>query len=148
MKLSILIHWVFIFLAGSSLLTACRTAAQRVEKAEDNVVEAKKDLEKVQEAYLADIENYRRETAVKIAANEERIAALNAKTESERKEARAEYKKKVTTLEQRNTNMKKKLDNYKAEGKDKWERFKTDFNREMDDLGNAFKNMIGTNKEQ
>lgn len=37
--------------------------------------------------------------------------------------------------------MKKKLDDYKADGKDKWEQFKKDFSRDMDDLGNAFKDL-------
>ena len=41
-------------------------------------------------------------------------------------------------LEQRNKGMKMKMDNYKLEGKQKWEIFKTEFNHDLDGLGKAF----------
>ena len=36
--------------------------------------------------------------------------------------------------------LKKKLDDYKATGKEDWESFKKEFNHDMDELGKAFKN--------
>ena len=37
-------------------------------------------------------------------------------------------------MEQKNTDLRKKLNEYKFEGKDGWEVFKDDFNREVDDI--------------
>jgi hypothetical protein len=37
--------------------------------------------------------------------------------------------------------MKDKMNGYKAEGKDKWENFKTEFNHDMDELGNALSDL-------
>jgi hypothetical protein len=72
-----------------------------------------------------------------------RWAELEFKTRiaSDKKEAKADYNKRIAELEQKNSDMKKKLDDYKADGKDKWEQFKKDFSRDMDDLGNAFKDL-------
>jgi len=37
---------------------------------------------------------------------------------------------------------------YKGEGKEKWEAFKTEFNRDMDELGKAFKDLTVNNTNQ
>ena len=41
--------------------------------------------------------------------------------------------------------MKKKMDDYKAEGKEQWEAFKTEFSHDMDELGQAFKDLTVKN---
>jgi len=37
--------------------------------------------------------------------------------------------------------MKKKLDDYQLEGKDKWNLFKTEFSHNMEELGKAFNDL-------
>jgi len=103
------------------------------------------EISKMHQVYLADIENYRLETAKRIAANEQAIAEFNAGIEHEKKAVRAEHKKKIAELEQKNREMKKKLADYKAEGKEKWEIFKAEFSHDMDNLGKAFKNITVKN---
>ena len=128
-------------------LLGCTTPAQKVESAKDNVAEANIDLDKANKEFEEDIENYRRETADKIAANDKSIAEFNARIESKKKEAQADYRIKITALEQKNSDMKKKMDDYKAEGKEKWEKFKTEFSRDLDELGAAFKDLTVKNVE-
>ncbi len=132
-------------LISAGILTSCNTSAEKVENAQDNVTEATLDLKKANEEYLQDIENYRKETAAKIAANDQSIAEFNARVENEKNEAKADYKKKIAELEQKNSDIKKKMEEYKAEGKEKWELFKTEFSRDMDELGKAFKDLTVKN---
>lgn len=132
-------------LIGTSILTSCSTSAEKVENAQDKVSEATLDLDKANEEYLVDIENYRKETEAKIAANDKSIAEFNARIENEKNEAKADYKKKIAELEQKNSDIKKKMAEYKAEGKEKWELFKTEFGRDMDELGKAFKDLTVKN---
>ena len=134
----------FTCIAGA-ILTSCNTSAERVENAQENVIQANKDLDQANQEYLADIENYRLETASRIEANEQAIADFNAGLEHERKAVRAEHKKKIAELEQKNREMKKKLEEYKAEGKENWEIFKAEFSHDMDELGKAFKNLTVKN---
>lgn len=129
----------------SVAFTSCNTSSQKVENAENNVIEANEDLDKANQEYLDEIESYRRETADKIAANNKSIEEFNARIENEKEQARAEYRKEIAALEQKNSDMKKKMDDYKAEGKDKWEKFKTEFSRDMDELGNAFRGLTVKN---
>jgi predicted small secreted protein len=145
MKKSILITAASAFLAATLLLTGCTTPAEKVENAKRDVTEAKKDLAEAEKAYLADIADYRNDAAVKITRNNDRIAAFTVSIESERKEAKADYTKKLAELEQENTDMKRRLDDYQASGKDNWESFKIEFSRDMDRLGKALSDLTDNN---
>ncbi len=41
--------------------------------------------------------------------------------------------------------MKIKMDNYKEDGKEKWEAFKSEFSHDMDELGSALKDLTVNN---
>jgi hypothetical protein len=144
MKKSILALAALTFMAASTL-TSCNSPAKKVEEAQNDVKEANKDLAKANEEYLADIESYRKETADKIAANDRSIAEFNARIKEQKREAAADYKLKIAKLEEKNSDMKKHLDEYKAEGKENWEKFKTEFNHDMEELGKAFKDLTVKN---
>jgi hypothetical protein len=44
-------------------------------------------------------------------------------------------------LEKQNSDLKMRLENYKEEGKEKWEIFKTKFTHDMEVMGDALKNL-------
>lgn len=144
MKKSFLVLAVFAFVGGS-MFTGCNTPSQKVENAQENVVEANQELAKANEEYLADITVYRQETAVRIAANEESIREFNARMAKDKRSAKADYKKRIADLDQKNRDMKLKMDNYKEEGKDKWLIFKAEFSHDMDEMGKAFKDLTVNN---
>jgi TolA-binding protein len=77
----------------------------------------------------------------KIDANDKRIAELKANMVNEKKTAQADYKKKIDDLEKRNRALKAKIDGYEGEGKENWENFKAEFNHDMDQFGQAFKDI-------
>lgn len=133
------------FLAGTLLLTGCTTPAEKVDNAKENVTEAKKDLVKAKNDYLADVEDYRNNAAIKIRENNERITAFNVSIENEKLEAKADYKRRIAVLEQQNKDMKNRLDGYSVSGKDDWESFKLEFNRDMDRLGKALSDLTVKN---
>lgn len=125
--------------AVAIILTGCDSSSEKVENAQDDVTKATIALDEANKEYLADIEKYRVETAEKILANEKNIMELNLLIANEKKEARADYKKKMDELEQKNTTLKNKMLEYKESGKENWEKFKMEFNHDMEELGTAFK---------
>ena len=125
----------------------CSSPSEKVEKAQDQVVEANNNLDTAIKNYQADINAYRIETANRIAANELAIAKFNVKIANEKKEAKADYLKKIAALEKRNADMKIKLADYKEDGDDKWKTFKAEFNKEMDDLGKSIKDLVTKDKK-
>ncbi len=144
MKISIVVLTVFALIA-SAYVTGCKTPAEKVGSAQTNVIEANKDLDVANKEYLADIEKYRKETADKIAANDKSITEFKARIDREKKTAKDEYSKKIMVLEQKNTDLKKKMDEYKSDGKEQWEAFKAEFSHDMDELGQAFKDLMVNN---
>lgn len=122
-------------------ITSCGNSAQKVEKAEENVVEAEENLQEAQDEYKADIEQFRLMTNEKIAANERAIAEYNAKLAKEKKTMSAEIKEEIAALEVKNNNLKMKIGEYTDNGKENWEAFKTEFGKDMDDLGTSISNI-------
>lgn len=129
---------VLIVITGlSCTMISCESAKQKVTSAEENVAEAEKELEVAKDDYLADVEKHRILYLERIAANDQSIAEFNARVAKEKKEARAEYQNKIKELELKNSDMRKKMDEYKADGKEGWEKFKTEFEKDMNNLGVA-----------
>jgi hypothetical protein len=144
MKKGIISLAAFTLISGA-ILTSCNSASENVADAQENVDQANKDLAQANQEYLADVEKYRQETAVRIAANEESIKEFNARMAKDKRAATAEHKKRVADLEQKNREMKTRMENFKEDGKDKWLIFKAEFNHDMDEMGNAFKDLTVKN---
>ena len=103
--------------------------------------EANKKLKAASEEYLDEIKNYRLKTEQRIEDNERAIITFKEKIANEKESVKSFYSKKITELEQKNIAMKRKIEEYKVNGKDRWIIFKMEFNRDMDELETAFKNL-------
>lgn len=141
MKKLILVLAAITFVIGA-IMTSCNTSAEKVDNAEKKVLEANEDLDKANKEYLADVEKYRKETADRIAANDKSIAEFKARIAHEKNDAQVAYQKKITVIEQKNSDLKKKIDDYQTEGKEQWEKFKIEFSKDMDELGTALGNFF------
>jgi len=130
-----------------TLLTNCKSPAEKVETASSEVTEANDDLAKANQEYMADMELYKKETAEQIEKNNLKIVELKAENEKEKAKDKKEMAKRIADLNQKNVTMKEKLAAYKEEGKDNWDRFKTEFNHDMDGLGKAIQD-IGVKNEE
>lgn len=133
---------LILAVAIASVFTSCKNSSEKVANAENDVVEAQEKLKEAENDYLIDVEKYKEMTAAKIDANNKSIADFNERIAKDKKAVKAEYKEKIAQLESKNTDMKKKIDEYKLEGKEKWDTFKTDFDREMDELGKSINDVI------
>lgn len=119
-------------------LSGCNSPDQKMENAKSAVVEANHDLEQATQEYQADMNQYRKHSADRIAANDSAITVFKTQIANEPADVKAAHEKQLAILEQKNSDMKKKLADYKGEGKEQWETFKANYNREMNTLGEAF----------
>ena len=122
-----------IFLAGCG-----KTPEQKVEGAKQELKDARAD-------YLAEWQNFKTESEEQIKANEDRIDAFKSKMEKADTKTKVKYNKAVAELEQRNRDLKRKLEEYKDEGESKWREFKTNFSHDMDAVGNTMKDLFKEN---
>jgi hypothetical protein len=124
---------------------SCNNSSEKVKNAEAAVTKADSNLVNANQEYLTEIENYKKETAEKIATNDKSIVEFKARVAQEKKSARADYLAKVEALEKKNSDLKKRMDDYKADSKEKWDMFKTEFNHDMEEIGKSFKDLTVKN---
>ena len=142
---------VAAFVAGP-IVTGCQSSDQKEKEAQAKVDEAKRDLEtakKNQEEEVekaAEWESFRNEYTAKIRENEIRIDELKADMKKVGKKQDAAYDKKVADLEQKNKNLKTRMGTYEKSQSD-WASFKREFTHDMDELGQALKDLTVNNKK-
>lgn len=141
MKKSILIVAALVF-AGLATFTGCNSPSQKVENAEENVQKANEELAKARQEYLADLESFRKDNAARTLSNEQMIAELKTRVANEKEATRVAYLKRISELEQKNLEMKNKMAEYNEDGQENWKSFKTEFNRDMDNLGQSLANFF------
>lgn len=155
MKNKILISVIIAFIAVSVSTSYGQEPDKKSVKARENlkeakkdVVDAKKDLKEAKKDSISDYQKFKNEYEVKIKNNEKTIADLKVKHSKMDAKDQTAYEKKISELELKNTNLKKKLDNYKHEEEPvKWNAFKVEFKHDMDELGKALKDFTIKNKK-
>lgn len=141
------------FLAGS-VLVACQDSSKKekdtkdnVEEAIDNLDDAKKELSDVRaEATEKEWNSFKESTDSIIKQNEIRITEMKTKMKRTGKSIDEIYAKQLEELEQKNKNIKLKVQEYKNDTKSDWQSFKEEYNRDMVELGTTMKNMTVDNK--
>jgi len=89
---------------------------------------------------------FKTDAELKINTNQKQIDDLKAAMKTTSAKFKAKYQNQVLTLEQKNIELNKQLNDYKYKGIDNWEQFKKDFNNEVDTvvvaIDDIFKNKI------
>lgn len=137
------------------IFTGCQTSDQKIDEAKTNVQDAKDDLKEVQqdaneEALKAATDEewriFKNESDAKIKANETLISDMKDKVKASGKKMDAVYAKNIDLLEQRNKDMRNRIDAYNNNSKSNWAAFRSEFNRDMDELALAFRDLTANNK--
>jgi uncharacterized protein YukE len=144
MKKSLLTIALTTLIIGT-LITSCNSSAKKVEDAAVKVDDATEELKSAKEDFNYEYNKFKVESEQRMLDNEFKIAELKANKVKLKKEAKEEYDKTIADLEEKNSSMRTKLNDYKEEGKDKWESFKREFNRDMDELVSALKDLANNN---
>jgi outer membrane murein-binding lipoprotein Lpp len=153
MKKTLFTLAITTFMAGT-VLTGCQNTSKKEEAAQDNVEDARENLddakEELTEARKAATEEewnaFKASTNATITENEMRIAEMKASMRKTGKSIDEEYAQKIDALEQKNNDIKATIKTYKNDSSSDWESFKQEYNRDMDELGEAFKNLTVDNK--
>lgn len=104
----------------------------------------------VQKQKAADADEWQKfkdKTNAAIEANEIRIAELKVKMKNTEKSIDAVYSKNIETLEQKNKDLKVRMDNYKNDTKNDWESFKIELDHDVDELDKALKDFTVNNEK-
>lgn len=137
-----------------AVFTGCQSSADKLDNANQNVEKEKQDLQEAQKdanaaaVKVANAEEwsaFKTESEVKIKDNQIRIDELKVKMSKPGKTFDAMYTKNIENLEQKNKDLKARIGAYEANQSD-WESFKREFNHDMDELGQALRDLTVNNK--
>lgn len=153
MKKSIFTLVLTTFIAAT-VLVSCQDTSKKEEQAQDNVEDARRDLDDAKEelsdarqaATAEEWKSFRESTDSTIRQNELQIAKMKANMKNKGKSIDAMYAKKIEELEQKNNNIKLQVQAYKNDTNSDWEEFKEEYNRDINELGTAMKNLTVDNK--
>jgi len=131
------------------LLTGCLSTDQKKEEAKNqthvamtNLKTAQNKEKKVDEkaATEAELKTFRLETELKIKNNEVSIATLRLQMNKQGSAFDVVYARRIDSLQLKNQNLKTRMGNYEKIHTD-WGKFKSDFNRDLYELGKALNNL-------
>lgn len=144
-----------ITLLAAAVFTGCKSPDDKVEAAEDKVENAKEDLKEevkdanadaVKKANAEEWKEFKSKSNEEIKENEKKIAELKVKLKKPGKMLDPMYEKRIANLEEKNRNLQAKLDGYETNQSD-WESFKAEFKHDMDEFGQAFRDITVDNKK-
>jgi hypothetical protein len=121
----------------ASVFNGCYSSEEKIDTVEEEVTDYNEDPDRTCITYLNEQKEYRLKAMNEILLNMHCIADFRTGLEQEKKEISDCYYIKLEELEKRNNDQKKKMDEYKADGGEKWSQFKTEFDHDMKELSKA-----------
>lgn len=155
MKKAIFMLALIATFATGTIITSCDSPTQNAADAKANVQDAKQDLKEAQRdadaavlkaASAEEWKTFKSESDALIRDNEIRIAELKEKMKKTGKSIDAVYAENIAVLEQKNRDLKTRIDTYEK-SQNGWEAFKVEFNHDMNELGQALKDLTVNNKK-
>ncbi len=153
MKVKFVIAGLGVLLIPAFILTSCQSNERKEEMAKENVEMAEENLKEVRTSINEDNEKaanaqewkeFKMEANAKIEKNNEKIAELRVKLVKPGSTMDPIYEKRIKNLELKNANLSAKIEEYEK-SQSNYEVFKREFNADMDELGQAFKDFTTDN---
>jgi ABC-type enterochelin transport system substrate-binding protein len=124
-----------------TFITSCQSAQQKEIAATQNIANARQDLRDAQASNADEWRVFKAKALTKIAKNERKIAKLKVKMNRPGKTLDGIYRNKIEKLENKNNELKSRLNNYDG-NETQWKTFKSDFNRDMNEIGRNIKDLF------
>jgi len=140
MKKSFFTLAIATFVMGS-ILISCKPNTEKEQEAQESVDSAKVAVTKDEER-----KEFKDDTNAKNEENNAKIAELKLRIKKTGKEIDKSYQNSIDTMEQKNNDLKAKLDSYKNDVDSDWQSFKREFNHDIDLLGQSLKDFTVNNK--
>lgn len=136
-----------ITLVTATLFWGCDSPKQKLDEAKENVEEQQRNLDQAQVDLETETAIFKMESIDKITANEKVIADLKSHLSTIKKDAKVVYEEHLAILEQQNSDLKKRIEEQEDEGMEQWQSFKTEFNHDIDELGQSLRDFTIDNQK-
>ena len=131
-----------LLIAGFIFIGCEKSPEQKADEAANTVKQANQDLKDAQAQYEKEWEQFKNDAELKISTNGKKIDAMKTEIKKTGTAFKSKYENTVLTLEQKNIELRKRLNDFKYDGKNKWEEFKTLFDQDIEAVGTAINNVF------
>lgn len=154
MKKTIFTLAALTFITGT-LMMSCKSSTKEEKESQEKVQDAKENVQDAKDSLVVakktataeEWKAFKKKTDSVINDNKARITELKLKMKKTGVSIDAKYQENIDILEQKNKDLKVKMDTYKNDANSDWQSFKREFNHDMDELGQAFKDLTVDNKK-
>jgi hypothetical protein len=91
--------------------------------------------------YVTEYPVYRTSTEAELTRNQDTISAMKERLKNANAKLRASLQREEEALARENADLRARLESYKDQGSESWQKFKSDFDHSMDSIRTAMKNM-------
>jgi hypothetical protein len=92
-------------------------------------------------SYVTEYPSYKTTTETELASNRDTIVSIRQRLKEANAKLRASLDREERALEAENDALRARLETYKDQGSDNWVKFKSDFDRSMDSIRNALRDL-------
>jgi len=136
--------FTILFLVGCN--NSPKAKEGELENAKEDVVDAEAALQQSKLDSVSDYNTFRTSIETKLVENQRQIDEQKATINASKDSNKAMYTEQLAKLEEKNEKLKAKLQDYDQQGtSEKWELFKVEVNKDIDDLGKSISNMAARN---
>jgi hypothetical protein len=128
--------------AAIGLISSSCTMADSKNSAESAKEKAINSAQEMNQQIKDSMQLFRKETEKRIANYEKQMAELKLDT---KKKTNSEYDKIMANIEQKNKELRKRLEEANDVNQTNWDKFKSEFNNDMKSIEEAFKNLTVDN---
>jgi len=122
------------------VLISCKKTTSGIDDAE-NIRITDEGMSISEAQYLSELSNYRFEVVEVFEANDTLMRRFKESLDKESKSGNPYYKNQIVELDQKEREMKKRMEDYHPKGKADWELFKEQFTYDLDSLHREYKNL-------
>lgn len=131
-----------IFFLGGLIIAGCNDR----DETKENVKQENQAMIEAQVQYENEWQQFKKDAESRINAIQTKIDEFKLAMEKTSLNFKTKYENEILTLEQKNIELKKELNEFKYDGKDNWEKFKYKFFNDVDSVENMVKEIF-ENKE-
>jgi ABC-type enterochelin transport system substrate-binding protein len=142
-------YLIITMVVTGMILTACQSSTTKREKAKgkempDTVIYIDQDQKLT---FKDSVDQFKKQSEKQIRLNKKEIVLFKTEIIDEKEKAKIRDDEKIAELELRNNDLVIRLDNYYDESQEQWDSFKVEYNEDMEDLEDDFKDLIIENKK-
>ena len=131
------------------LFVACKDTRNEneieLETARQGMQDAEKEAQESSDDSMKDYEAFREQFEMKINENEKHLEEAKKEIKASRGTIKLEKEKELSELEARNVKLKAQIQDFEQGSFENWEMFKTDLNKEMDEVSKSISEMANKN---